>query len=93
MAPHDAANEKLASLLAALREATRPLSPVVTPSTSAPSIVVPDGELERLQGVIDGLKAEIGVSTFSLDSLLIYTLKRALSKGVLGPGCANAGRV
>ncbi|KAJ7931686.1 Afadin and alpha-actinin-binding-domain-containing protein [Mycena leptocephala] len=46
MAPQDAANEKLAS-------------PVVTPSTSAPSIVVPDGELERLQGVIDGLKAEI----------------------------------
>ncbi|KAJ7117721.1 Afadin and alpha-actinin-binding-domain-containing protein [Mycena epipterygia] len=58
MAPQDAASEKLTSLLAALREAvTRPPSAVVTPSASASS--VPDGELTRLQGVIEGLKAEI----------------------------------
>ncbi|KAJ6514929.1 Afadin and alpha-actinin-binding-domain-containing protein, partial [Mycena vitilis] len=58
MAPRDAANDKLASLLSALREAVaRSPSPPVTPSVPASS--VPDGELVRLQGVIDGLKAEI----------------------------------
>ncbi|KAJ6581800.1 Afadin and alpha-actinin-binding-domain-containing protein [Mycena capillaripes] len=60
MAPRDAANDKLTSLLAALREAVaRPSSPVITPSTSASSVVVSDGELVRLQSVIDALKAEI----------------------------------
>ncbi|KAJ7255423.1 Afadin and alpha-actinin-binding-domain-containing protein [Mycena haematopus] len=60
MAPHDAAHERLTSLLAALREAvTRPLANVVTPSTSTSPDSVPDGELIRLQGVIEGLKAEI----------------------------------
>ncbi|KAJ6619949.1 Afadin and alpha-actinin-binding-domain-containing protein [Mycena sp. CBHHK59/15] len=57
VAPEDAVNDKLTSFLAALREAvTHPPSAVLTPSTSANS--VPDGELVRLQGVIDGLKAE-----------------------------------
>ncbi|KAF8216749.1 Afadin and alpha-actinin-binding-domain-containing protein [Mycena galopus ATCC 62051] len=60
MAPHDTANDKLTSLLAALREAvTRPLTSVVTPSPSASPVPVPDGELVRLQGVIEELKAEI----------------------------------
>ncbi|KAJ7656266.1 Afadin and alpha-actinin-binding-domain-containing protein [Mycena polygramma] len=58
MAPRDTANDKLASLLSALREAVaRSPSPPVTPS--APASSVPDGELVRLQGVIDGLKTEI----------------------------------
>jgi hypothetical protein len=65
MASHDAANDKLASLLAALREAvTHPHATVVTPSPSARPVSVPDGELVRLQGVIESLKAEIGMSTF-----------------------------
>ncbi|KAJ7504192.1 Afadin and alpha-actinin-binding-domain-containing protein [Mycena galericulata] len=58
MAPQDAANEKLSTLLAALREAvTRPPTHVVAPSPSASP--VPDGELVRLQSIIDGLTAEI----------------------------------
>ncbi|KAJ7140290.1 Afadin and alpha-actinin-binding-domain-containing protein [Mycena crocata] len=58
MGSQDAANEKLASLLAALREAVaRPPTVTVTPSPSTSSI--PDGELLRLQGIIEGLKAEI----------------------------------
>ncbi|KAJ7809050.1 Afadin and alpha-actinin-binding-domain-containing protein [Mycena olivaceomarginata] len=60
MASHDAANDKLASLLAALREAvTHPHATVVTPSPSAKPVSVPDSELVRLQGVIESLKAEI----------------------------------
>ncbi|KAJ7251347.1 Afadin and alpha-actinin-binding-domain-containing protein [Mycena rebaudengoi] len=59
MGSQDAANEKLASLLATLREAaTRPATPQqVTPLP--PTNVVPDGELARLQGIIDGLRTEI----------------------------------
>ncbi|KAJ6527277.1 Afadin and alpha-actinin-binding-domain-containing protein [Mycena vulgaris] len=58
VAPQNAANEKLAYLLSALREAiTRPPSVVAPPPVSASS--VPDGELTRLQAVIEGLKAEI----------------------------------
>ncbi|KAJ7180853.1 Afadin and alpha-actinin-binding-domain-containing protein [Mycena filopes] len=60
MASHDAANERLTSLLSALREAvTRPSRTVNTPPPSTASSPVPDGELSRLQGIIDGLKAEI----------------------------------
>ncbi|KAF7356417.1 hypothetical protein MVEN_00974500 [Mycena venus] len=60
MTPQDAATDRLTSLLVALREAvTRPLPTVITPSTSASSVPVPDGELLRLQGVIEQLKAEI----------------------------------
>ncbi|KAJ7019801.1 Afadin and alpha-actinin-binding-domain-containing protein [Mycena alexandri] len=60
MASQDAANDRLTSLLTALREAiTRPSSVAITPSPSTTSSPVPDGELARLQGVIDGLKAEI----------------------------------
>ncbi|KAJ7781898.1 Afadin and alpha-actinin-binding-domain-containing protein [Mycena maculata] len=57
MAPQDAANEKLTSLLTALREAVRPSVSIVAPSpTTSP---VPDGELARLQGVVETLKGEI----------------------------------
>ncbi|KAJ7091543.1 Afadin and alpha-actinin-binding-domain-containing protein [Mycena belliarum] len=58
MSPQNAATEKLASLLAGLREAvSRPPSVVVAAPTSTPP--VPDGELTRLHDVIEGLKAEI----------------------------------
>ncbi|KAJ6519035.1 Afadin and alpha-actinin-binding-domain-containing protein [Mycena sanguinolenta] len=63
MAPHDTANDHLTSLLGALREAvTRPPATVATPPTSSSPVSVPDGELARLQGVIEELKAEIGRS-------------------------------
>ncbi|KAJ7224081.1 Afadin and alpha-actinin-binding-domain-containing protein [Mycena pura] len=58
MAPQNAADEKLKSLLTALREAVaRPTTTVVAPSpTTSP---VPEGELARLQGIINDLKSEI----------------------------------
>ncbi|KAK7025119.1 Afadin and alpha-actinin-binding-domain-containing protein, partial [Favolaschia claudopus] len=64
MASQETANDKLGSLLVALREAViRPLARPVTPSPSAAVVRNPspvsDGELVRLQGVIEQLKTEI----------------------------------
>ncbi|KAJ7696433.1 Afadin and alpha-actinin-binding-domain-containing protein [Mycena rosella] len=59
MAPQNAANEKLALLLGALRDAVTRSSSVVSPPLPSAASPVPDGELVRLQGVIAGLKGEI----------------------------------
>nr|GAT47372.1 predicted protein [Mycena chlorophos] len=60
MASADAANEKLASLLSALREAVnRPLGRPITPSPSSNTTASSDAEIERLQRTIKALKADV----------------------------------
>ncbi|KAF7308366.1 hypothetical protein HMN09_00685200 [Mycena chlorophos] len=60
MASADAANEKLASLLSALREAVnRPLGRPITSSPSSNVTASSDAEIERLQRTIKSLKADV----------------------------------
>jgi hypothetical protein len=65
--PQTNANDKLDLVLTGLRECLATLSSpnTVTSSTSKPTVSVPDGEVEKLQGIINSLKKEIGQLFFS----------------------------
>ena len=83
LSPPTSASDKLNSVLSELRQCVVKVSqPTNKTLTSKPVPQVPEGELERLQGIITMLKEEIGMTSYcySMSVTLKLSLQLALRK-------------